>query len=85
MEKDLKYWAGIAKTSQTACNLSGVVHSFSDFMTWLRKTYPNKDTSWYNTHNISLIFAQSINNITGVDSDIKYIDAIDELEAILHS
>jgi hypothetical protein len=85
MEKDLKYWAFEVKQSQMACNLSGVVYSFAEFMKWLRETYPNKNTNWYNDHCISVLFSQTISNITNSESCVVYNRAFDDVEQIISS
>lgn len=65
-----KTYKQLAKESidvQNACNLSGVVHSFSRVMTDLRTLFPNCNTDWYNTHPIAVLFTCKIMQLTGID------------------
>jgi hypothetical protein len=62
--KTLQNWAKTAIDIQSACNLSGVVHSFSEFMTWLRQEYPTEGTEFYNTHFIAVLFSDKIVSLT---------------------
>lgn len=52
---------------QDACNLSGVVHSFSRIMTrvWIEARKRGKGTDWVNEHPICVLFANKIANLTG--------------------
>ncbi len=58
-----------------ACNLTGVVHSFSRAMTDLRALYPNEGSRFFNEHPISIMYSQAISNITGSDSFTAYSQA----------
>lgn len=59
--KTLKDWARLALAVQSASNLSGVVHSYSQFYTWL---YQNPgayvDTNALNQHPLSQLFAAQV-------------------------
>lgn len=68
MSKTLKDWADIATSVQNACNLSGVVHSLSELMTWLRETYPGKGTDWYNQHPLVILFVSKLEALSGSGS-----------------
>ena len=49
---------------QDACNLSGVVHSFSRAMTDLREACPNQGTEFYNTHPVTIMYASKIYSLS---------------------
>ena len=51
---------------QSACNLSGVVHSFSEILSRLVKEAQEqgKGTDWVNTHPICVLFAEQISHLT---------------------
>lgn len=61
---ELQLAAGHALDVQFACNLSGVVHSFSRVMSSLCKIKP--DTDWRNRHPIAVLFATQIASLTRV-------------------
>ncbi len=52
---------------QSACNLSGVVHSFSEILSRLveEAQKEGKGTDWVNTHPICVLFAEQIKHLTG--------------------
>ena len=54
---------------QSACNLSGVVHSFSEILSRLVKEAQEqgKGTAWINTHPICILFAEQIKHLTTSD------------------
>ena len=52
---------------QDACNLSGVVHSFSAAMTKLRAVYSTQGTDFFNRHPIAVLFASKIASLTGCE------------------
>lgn len=56
-----------AKEVQDACNLSGVVHSFSRGMDdlWKIAREEGQGTIWVNTHEYSKLFASKIMSLTG--------------------
>jgi hypothetical protein len=58
---------------QSACNLSGVVHSFSEILSRLVKEAQEQGagTEWINTHPICVLFAEQIKHLT----DGNYFDA----------
>lgn len=51
---------------QGACNLSGVVRSFSDIMTriWEEANKDGKGTDWVNKHPICVLFAEQIAHLS---------------------
>jgi len=51
---------------QDACNLSGVVHKWSEFMTslWARAREQGKGTDWVNRHPVCAMFADKVAHIT---------------------
>lgn len=78
----IKDLASQALLASNACNLSGVVHSFSRAMTALRELCPGEDTNFYNSHPVSVIYSQAISNITDSDSLVAYSRAVDACEAL---
>jgi hypothetical protein len=52
---------------QNACNLSGVVRSFSAITErlWQLANENNKGTEWVNQHRVSRLFASKIQSLTG--------------------
>ena len=61
---------------QSACNLSGVVHSFSEILSRLVKEAQEqgKGTDWINTHPICVLFAEQIEHLVG-GGDANYFEA----------
>jgi hypothetical protein len=66
--KTAKQWADLAISVQDAVNLSGVVYSFSQLLSELRQQAPDKGTDWYNQHPLSVMFADKVAHLTGVQS-----------------
>lgn len=59
---------------QDACNLSGVVHSFSRSMArlWeIAHESKGKGTKWVNTHRVARLYASKIQSLSG---DVKLHD-----------
>jgi hypothetical protein len=54
---------------QSACNLSGVVHSFSETLSkiWDEARETGKDTDWVNKHPICTLFAEQIAHLAKGD------------------
>lgn len=53
---------------QDACNLSGIVHSFSRVLTegvWPEAHKTGQGTTWVNTHPVSVLFAYKICALSG--------------------
>ncbi len=62
---------------QLACNLSGVVHSFSRDISKLRELFPQKGTDWYNHHPICVLYSSKIGSLTGSESTRFFREAYD--------
>lgn len=54
-----------ALSSQSACNLSGIVHSFSEILPkiWDEAREKGEGTDWVNNHPISVLFAEQITHL----------------------
>lgn len=65
--------------SQGACNLSGIVHSFSDIMDriWEEARERGEGTDWINNHPICRLFAEQISHLT---CEKDYFEAYKECE-----
>jgi len=52
---------------QSACNLSGVVHSFSEILSRLVKEAHEQGSGsdWINTHPLCVLFAEQIKHLAG--------------------
>jgi hypothetical protein len=61
---------------QDACNLSGVVHSFSRAMEvlWAEARANNHGTDWINTHPIVTLFIDKLSHLNGCQYDKGVID-----------
>ena len=81
--KSLQEMAREALEVQNACNLSGVVHSFSRTMTDLREALqgPNFSTEMLNTHPITVMFSDKIASLTGSEGPTSFIAAMAWCEA----
>ena len=64
---------------QDACNLSGIVHSFSDGMSilWDIANATGKGTDWVNRHRYSRLFADKIKSLSG-DIENGDFDSLEE-------
>jgi hypothetical protein len=70
--------AKLALQVQDACNLSGVVHSFSAVMTdlWeLSRTVEGRGTAWVNQHPVAKAFASKIESLSG-DPDWEALECL---------
>ena len=71
---------------QSACNLSGVLHSFSAAVKVLRAQPDFKGTDWVNHHPISVLFATQIASLTRVaiiaDEACDYSSAYTECQRL---
>jgi hypothetical protein len=65
----MKELAKLAIDVQDACNLSGVVHSFSTVISELRNDHNIQSTNDLNTHPICVLFADKINQLTSYPSE----------------
>lgn len=64
--KTMREAAQSALDVQDACNLSGVVHSFSKVVTILREQRDCNGTTWVNEHPVSILYSAKIASLTGV-------------------
>ena len=65
---------------QDACNLSGIVHTFSKVMSkiWDEARARNQGTEWVNQHPIAVMYATQVASLSGASTlDTNYF-AIDE-------
>lgn len=83
MEKTIKDLANEALLVQDACNLSGIVHSFSRAITRLRELYPDKGTEFYNTHPVCVLFSDKIASLTGSVGMDSFSEAYRECKSIV--
>lgn len=71
---------------QNACNLTGVVHSFSRACSALRAALPGADTQTINRHPICVLWAAKIADLTGTDvSTERWADAWEACRALAES
>lgn len=76
-----------AKTSivvQDACNLSGVVHAFSEAISAVRdEAYKiGEGTDWINSHPICILFSDKISSLTKNHFGNNFFTAYNEVEKI---
>jgi hypothetical protein len=64
--KSIRNMATQALAVQNACNLSGVVHSFSAILTalWEHAREQGKGTDWVNQHPVCILFAAQVSHLT---------------------
>ena len=64
---------------QDACNLSGVVHSFSRAISDLWEIARAKEhgTEWVNTHPVSILYSDKIRHLSRSDEPLALIHAFD--------
>lgn len=55
---------------QDACNLSGVVHSYSKALSelWKVADFLGEGTDWVNTHPVAILYASKVGSLTGIGS-----------------
>lgn len=72
-----------ALTVQDACNLSGVVRSFSQVLSsiWDEARELNKGTDYVNTHPISVMYASKIASLSGCEAMENFSLAYDVCES----
>ena len=65
--------------AQDACNLSGVVHSFSRVVNkiWAEARTLGKGTEWVNTHPISILYASKVGSLANSEDLQSYSEAYD--------
>lgn len=78
----MKEAAQMALDVQDACNLSGVVHSFSRVMALLSEESNRlgKGTDWKNKHPIAVLFSDKIASLTNSGQGIVYSSAYAAVE-----
>lgn len=69
--KTMKNWAHDAICAIDACNASGVLYSFAEFMKWLCETNPQLDTDARNHHPVVVLYTQALSNIVS-DGQAKW-------------
>lgn len=73
---------------QDACNLSGVVHSFSRVITQLRETLTAEgkfSTDKLNAHPICVLYSSKIASLTGSESMVEFSRAYEWAKDITHT
>ena len=74
MSEDTRSLQQLAKESleiQNACNLSGVVHSWSRSVKRLRELLPNSGTDQINRHFVNVLFADKLADLTGANGSLE--------------
>ena len=70
--------------AQNACNLSGIVHTFSRVMNkiWVEaRATGNDNTDWVNTHPIAVLYASKVGSLANSEDLQSYSEAHDACEA----
>ncbi len=64
---------------QNACNLSGVVHTFSRAMAhiWFEARKEGKGTDWVNSHPIAVLYSSKVASLTGSHDSVQFSRAYD--------
>lgn len=72
---------------QDACNLSGVVHSFSRAMEtiWSEARLQNHGTEWVNTHPIVTLYIDKLASLNNYRHDFTILQMYSKVEAIAES
>jgi hypothetical protein len=60
MAERVAYWQKQALAVQTACNVSGVVHSMAELMRVLQDAPECQGTDWRNHHPLTVLFSVGI-------------------------
>lgn len=76
--------AAEALVVQDACNLSGVVHSWSRSISRLRQLLPYAGTDEINGHSINILFASKVASLTNCESGLVFSTAYDQC-SLLHN
>lgn len=73
-----------AITVQDACNLSGVVHSFSRVISkiWVEARKEKKGTEWVNQHPISKMYSDKILHLAGECNMNTYLSCERQVEEL---
>ncbi len=80
----LRHAAREAILVQDACNLSGVVHSFSRVMSLLSEVSnrQRRGTDWKNHHPIAVLYANKIASLTGAETAVVFSKAYTRCQKI---
>jgi uncharacterized protein YqkB len=65
---------------QDACNLSGIVHSFSRDISRLRELNPGMGTDEINSHAICVLYSDKIRSLVGDDFSKAYNEAMEAIK-----
>lgn len=59
---------------QDACNLSAVVHDFSNVMkrVWVEARKNGKGTAWVNQHPVAVMYSSKISSLTGSEASLSF-------------
>lgn len=63
---------------QGACNLSGVVLSFSRAILRLRRIYIDEGTDFYNSHCVCVMYSSKISSLTNSESSLNFSRSYEE-------
>ena len=88
MAKTMKELCKLALDVQDACNLSGVVHSFSAILPDLRallESEPGFSTQLLNQHPVSLLYSDKIASLTGSSGGYEFSRAYDFAKDMVQS
>lgn len=80
--RTLKELAQEAIAVQDACNLSGVILSWSNNISRLRKLMQGSPTNEINFHPINVLFASKVASLTGAENGLLFVDAYNEVMKI---
>jgi len=72
--------------AQSACNLSGIVHSFSETLTHIWEDSDGRGTDWVNKHPICRLYAEQICFLSGGGATMdgnSYRVAYNQVEEII--
>lgn len=75
---EMRRLADDALNVQMACNLSGIVHSFSKAMTTLREIAREEgweSTDKLNTHPVAILYSSKIASLTGSETSLNFSNA----------
>jgi hypothetical protein len=82
MAKTIQHWANEAILVQDACNLSGVAHSLSQFLTWLSEEHPELYTEEKNHHPIVVMYVNKLSSLSNAESGEAFAKAYNWCEKV---
>jgi len=91
MQRPLSDVARMALECQNACNLSGVVHTFSELMSdlWSEAHATGKGTDWVNRHPVVTLMLDKLTQLNGVwissQANFKVEHAYEEVQRLASS